>query len=76
LSLKNLGYLLEKTFDTQIPFATPEFNIWKDSLIKATRRVVQNETIVRKILNEINEISFSVCNTREAESASRVLLGN
>ncbi|PKC02194.1 hypothetical protein RhiirA5_504180 [Rhizophagus irregularis] len=42
LSLEGLRYLLEKTFDTQIPFATPEFNIWEYSLIKAIRKVIQN----------------------------------
>src|SRR5207248_11292263 len=63
LSLEGLKHLLEKTFDTQIPFATPEFNIWEYTLVKAIRKVIQNETLIEKILNEN---SFS-CNTRENE---------
>src|SRR3954447_16875022 len=52
LSLEGLRYLLEKTFDSQIPFATSEINIWKYTLMKASRKVMQNETRVEKILNE------------------------
>jgi hypothetical protein len=62
LSLEGLGYLLEKTFDTQIPFATPEFNIWEYSLMKAIRKVIQNETLVEEILDKS---SFSICEPQE-----------
>jgi hypothetical protein len=41
-----LGYHLEKTFGTQTPFATPEMEY---ALIKATRKVTQNETLVENI---------------------------
>ncbi|GBB88631.1 hypothetical protein RclHR1_01520016 [Rhizophagus clarus] len=64
LSLEGLRYLLEKTSDTQIPFATSEFNIWEYSLVKAIREVIQNETLVKKIMDEI---SFSPCEPREVE---------
>ena len=37
LSSEGLRYLLEKTFDSQIPFATPEFNVWEYALMKAKR---------------------------------------
>ncbi|CAB4416433.1 unnamed protein product [Rhizophagus irregularis] len=64
LSLEGLRYLLEKTFDTQIPFATPEFNIWEYSLIKAIRKVIQNETLIDEILDKS---SFSTCEPQEVE---------
>src|ERR1044072_2902144 len=37
LSSEGLKYLLEKTFESQIPFATPEFNIWEYVLMKARK---------------------------------------
>ncbi|RIA98963.1 hypothetical protein C1645_731305 [Glomus cerebriforme] len=51
LSLEGLKYLLEKTLDAQTPFATPEFDIWQYTLVKVTRNVTKNETLVEKILN-------------------------
>ncbi|RIA98960.1 concanavalin A-like lectin/glucanase domain-containing protein [Glomus cerebriforme] len=62
LSLEGLRYLLEKTFKAQIPFATPEFDIWQYALKKVTRKIVQNESLVEKILDEK---SFSLCNSQE-----------
>jgi hypothetical protein len=62
LSLEGLRYLLEKTSYTQIPFATSEFNIWEYSLMKAIRKVIQNETLVKGILDKS---SFSECNSQE-----------
>jgi hypothetical protein len=70
LSLEGLKYLLDKTFDTQIPFATPEFNLWEYALVKAIRKVIQNEMIVEKILNER---SLSMCNTKEVEEIKNLL---
>jgi hypothetical protein len=64
LSLEGLRYLLEKTFDTKIPFATPEFNIWEYTLAKAIRKVIQNVAIIEKILNKN---SFSTCEPQEVE---------
>ncbi|GBB88628.1 hypothetical protein RclHR1_01520013 [Rhizophagus clarus] len=71
LSLEGLRYLLEKTFDTQIPFATPEFNIWEYSLIKAIKVVVKNETLVEGILDKN---SFSPCEPQEAEEIKNHLI--
>ncbi|EXX56694.1 hypothetical protein RirG_213820 [Rhizophagus irregularis DAOM 197198w] len=64
LSLKGLKYFLEKTYDTQIPFATPEFNIWEYTLAKFIRKVIQNETIIERILDKK---SFSMCEPQEIE---------
>ncbi|CAB4387074.1 unnamed protein product [Rhizophagus irregularis] len=71
LSLEGLRYLLEKTFDTQIPFATPEFNIWEYSLIKAIRKVIQNETLIDEILDKS---SFSTCEPQEVEEIKNHLV--
>ncbi|PKK68137.1 hypothetical protein RhiirC2_551096 [Rhizophagus irregularis] len=70
LSLEGLKYLLDKTFDTQIPFATPEFNIWEYTLVKVIRKVIQNKTLVEKILNEK---SLSICDTKEIENVKNLL---
>ncbi|CAB5164202.1 hypothetical protein RhiirA5_504179 [Rhizophagus irregularis] len=70
LSLKGLRYLLEKTFNTKIPFATPEFNIWEYSLTKAIRKVMKKETLVKEILNKN---SFSICNPQQIEELNLCL---
>ncbi|PKY40636.1 hypothetical protein RhiirA4_538976 [Rhizophagus irregularis] len=70
LSLEGLKYLLDKTFDTQIPFATPEFNIWEYTLVKVIRKLIQNKTLVEKILNEK---SLSICDTKEIENVKNLL---
>ncbi|RIA98957.1 hypothetical protein C1645_866174 [Glomus cerebriforme] len=68
LSLEGLRYLLEKTFDAQIPFATPEFNIWEYALTKVTTNVIQNETFI------LNEESYSQCNSQEIEGIKNNLI--
>ncbi|CAB4416436.1 unnamed protein product [Rhizophagus irregularis] len=65
LSLEGLRYLLKKTFDARIPFATSEFNIWGYSLMKAIRTVTQTNTLVEQILND--ESSFSTCEPQVIE---------
>ena len=70
LSLEGLRYFLENTFDIVIPFATTEFNLWEYTLIKAIRKVTQNETIVEKILKEN---SFSTGNSQETEEIKSLL---
>ncbi|RIA98958.1 concanavalin A-like lectin/glucanase domain-containing protein [Glomus cerebriforme] len=70
LSLEGLRYLLKKTFDAQIPFATPEFNIWEYALSKVTRKIIQDESLVETILEEK---SFSLCYPREIEEIKNQL---
>ncbi|GBB88632.1 hypothetical protein RclHR1_01520017 [Rhizophagus clarus] len=39
LSLEGLKYLLDKTLDdTQIPFATPEFDVWEYAFSKSYKK--------------------------------------
>ncbi|GBB88630.1 hypothetical protein RclHR1_01520015 [Rhizophagus clarus] len=65
LSLEGLRYLLEKTFDSQIPFATSEFNVWEYTFVKAIKEVIQNnKTLVKEILDKN---SFSTCRPQEIE---------
>jgi hypothetical protein len=70
LSLKSLRYLLEKTFNTPISIATPEFNLWEYALMKAIRKVIQNETLIEEIWDES---SFSVCEPQEVEGIKNYL---
>ena len=45
LSLEGLKYFLKKTINTKKPFATPEINLWKYSLIKAKDEFLNNQSI-------------------------------
>ncbi|PKK68130.1 hypothetical protein RhiirC2_551074 [Rhizophagus irregularis] len=65
LSLEGLRYLLKKTFDVRIPFATSEFNIWEYSLMKAIRKVTQSNPLVEKILDDGS--FFSTCEPQVIE---------
>src|SRR5438045_8360953 len=51
LSSEGLRYLLEKTYDTPIYFATPEFNVWEYALMKAKR----NSNLARREQQGIQE---------------------
>ncbi|RIA98909.1 hypothetical protein C1645_748422, partial [Glomus cerebriforme] len=42
LSLYGLRYLLSKTFEIQIPFATPEFELFKYTLNKVKRTIIKD----------------------------------
>ncbi|GBB88629.1 hypothetical protein RclHR1_01520014 [Rhizophagus clarus] len=70
LSLEGLRYLLEKTFKTKTPFATPEFDIWEYSLTKAIGKVKQKETLIKEILNKD---SFPIHNSQSIEELKHYL---